>query len=161
MRQTGRRRRHGVVGSGVASGVASAATASAVSGTSRCPFEASTGVSRAVTAVSVAVDFSKNRSISTGNGMTRVLFFSAATSTTVCSSRNCSALGGVGHDGSVLGQLRRCLELAVGGDYPGAAFPLGLGLPGHRAFHAVGQGDVLDLDPLDAQAPRSLGGGRR
>ena len=39
------------------------------------------------------VNLSKNRSSSTGTGMTRVLFFSAATSTTVCSSRSCSAAG--------------------------------------------------------------------
>jgi hypothetical protein len=36
---------------------------------------------------------SKNRSSSTGTGMTSVLFFSAATSTTVCSSRSCNAAG--------------------------------------------------------------------
>ena len=36
---------------------------------------------------------SKNRSSSTGTGMTRVLFFSAATSTTVCSSLSCNAAG--------------------------------------------------------------------
>jgi hypothetical protein len=39
------------------------------------------------------VILSKNRSSSTGTGMTRVLFFSPATSTTVCSSRSCSAAG--------------------------------------------------------------------
>jgi hypothetical protein len=36
---------------------------------------------------------SKKRSSSTRKGMTRVLFFSAATSTTVCSSRSCKAAG--------------------------------------------------------------------
>src|SRR5689334_13852740 len=39
------------------------------------------------------VNLSKNRSSSTGTGMTSVLFFSAATSTTVCSSRSWSAAG--------------------------------------------------------------------
>src|SRR5260370_21231546 len=37
--------------------------------------------------------FSKNLSSSTGMGMTSVLFRSPATSTTVCSSRSCSAAG--------------------------------------------------------------------
>ena len=36
---------------------------------------------------------SKKRSSSTGKGITRVLFFSAATSATVCSSRSCRAAG--------------------------------------------------------------------
>ena len=36
---------------------------------------------------------SKKRSNSTGNGITSVLFFSAATSTTVCSNRSCKAAG--------------------------------------------------------------------
>ena len=35
----------------------------------------------------------EKRSSSTGNGMTSVLFFSAATSTTVCSNRSCNAAG--------------------------------------------------------------------
>ena len=34
-----------------------------------------------------------------------------------------------GHDGGGLGELLGCLVFAVGGDDPGAAFPLGFGLP--------------------------------
>jgi len=51
------------------------------------------GLSRAYRAAPGREVRSKKRSSSTGNGMTRVLFFSAATSTTVCSSRSCSAAG--------------------------------------------------------------------
>ncbi len=40
-----------------------------------------------------SVALSRKRSSSTGNGSTSVEFFSAATSTTVCSSRSCSAAG--------------------------------------------------------------------
>ena len=36
---------------------------------------------------------------------------------------------------------------------PGAAFAFGLGLFGHRALHGVRQGDILDLDRSDLDAP--------
>src|SRR4029077_13138982 len=39
----------------------------------------------------------------------------------------------------------------------GPPLALGLGLPGHGALHALGQVHVLDLHPLDANAPRPLG----
>jgi hypothetical protein len=71
---------------------------------------------------------SKNRSSSTGKGITNVLFFSAATSTTVCSSLSCSAPGGGGHGVGGVGEPGGGLELAVGGDHPGAAFAFGFGL---------------------------------
>jgi hypothetical protein len=38
------------------------------------------------------------------------------------------------------------LKFAFGVDDLGAAFALGFGLLGHRAFHAVGQHDVADFD---------------
>ena len=40
-----------------------------------------------------------------------------------------------------------------------AAFPLGLGLPGHGALHTLGKRDILHLDAFDVYAPRSLSGG--
>src|SRR6266536_4246612 len=43
--------------------------------------------------------------------------------------------------------------LAFGGDDFGTLFPFGLGLAGHRPFHAVGQLDVLELDQGDHHAP--------
>ncbi|MPM95218.1 hypothetical protein SDC9_142371 [bioreactor metagenome] len=52
-----------------------------------------------------------------------------------------------------LAQLGRGLQLAVGVDHLGAAFPLGLGLPRHRALHALGQLDVLDLHDPHLDAP--------
>ena len=48
---------------------------------------------RPCAAGAAGVNLSKNRSSSTGTGMTSVLLRSAATSTTVCSSRSCSAAG--------------------------------------------------------------------
>jgi len=90
--------------------------------------------------------------------MTRVLFFSDATSAMVCSSRSCSAPGVALMAWAGLGELGGGLELAVGVDHPCAAVALGLGLTRHRPAHALGQGHVLDLDPLDADAP--VGGGR-
>ncbi len=104
------------------------------------------------------VNLSKNRSSSTGTGMTRVLFFSAATSTTVCNSRSCSAAGS------------RAITLAAAASrldawyspsavmIRGAALPLRLGLPRHRPLHALRQRHVLDLHPLHPDAPRALGG---
>jgi hypothetical protein len=65
--------------------------AASASATAASPKSASGGESPA--AGPVGVTFSKNRSSSTGTGMTSVLFFSPATSTTVCSSRSCSAAG--------------------------------------------------------------------
>jgi len=72
---TGTARAAGTGGSGIpAAGTASPAAAAGTAGVA--------GAAR-----------SKKRSSSTGTGMTRVLFFSAATSTTVCSSRSWSAAG--------------------------------------------------------------------
>ena len=95
---------------------------------------------------------SRKRSSSTGNGSTSVEFFSAATSTTVSSSRSCSAAG-CRPSPRGLGELLRRLQLAVGGDDAGAPFTLGLGLPRHGALHRLGQRDVLDLDAVDVHAP--------
>ena len=43
--------------------------------------------------------------------------------------------------------------LALGVDDLGALLPLGLGLPGHRPLHAVGQLDVLELDQGHLDTP--------
>ena len=64
-----------------------------------------------------------------------------------------------GHYGGGLCQLLGRLVLAVGRDDPRAALAFGFGLAGHRPFHRFRQGDVLDLDPLDPDAPWFLGGG--
>jgi hypothetical protein len=45
------------------------------------------------------------------------------------------------------------LELALGVDHLRAPLALGLGLPGHRALHALRDLDVLDLDDRDLDAP--------
>src|SRR5690606_30482964 len=50
-------------------------------------------------------------------------------------------------------QLLRRLQLALGGDDPPPTVPLGLRLPGHGPFHRLGQGDVLDLHPVDVDTP--------
>jgi hypothetical protein len=72
--------------------IASAGTSG--TGTSSAPGGASSVPTASGRACPVAGAMrSKKRSSSTGTGMTRVLFFSAATSTTVCSSRSCSAAG--------------------------------------------------------------------
>jgi hypothetical protein len=63
----------------------------AASATSASPKSASDGESLA--SGPAGVIFSKNRSSSTGTGMTSVLLRSEATSTTVCSSRSWSAAG--------------------------------------------------------------------
>jgi hypothetical protein len=55
--------------------------------------------------------------------MTRVLFFSAATSTTVCSSRSCKGGRVGGHDAGGLGEFLGCLVFAVSGEDPGAWLP--------------------------------------
>ena len=65
--------------------------------------------------------------------------------------------GVTGHD---VGRGREALGglvLTVGGDDAGSPLPLGLGLAGHGALHALRQGHVLDLDPLDPDAPGGLG----
>ena len=65
--------------------------------------------------------------------------------------------GVAGHHVGRHGQPLGGLVLAVGGDDPGPALSFRLGLPGHGPLHAVGQRDVLDLHPLDPDAPRALG----
>src|SRR3989338_1677964 len=63
--------------------------------------------------------------------------------------------GGVAaNDVRGVGQLLRRLELALGVDDFGAPLALGLGLPGDRADHLLGQVDVFDLDRRDLHAPR-------
>src|SRR5258708_7305920 len=52
-----------------------------------------------------------------------------------------------------VGLGQRGLEVALGHDDLGAPLALGLGLPGHRALHLGRQGDVLDLDRGDVDAP--------
>ena len=88
-----------------------------------------------------------------GAGNTTVVFFSTPSSASVCKFRSCKASGcaiivsdaspraGCGH------------RFAFGGNNFGALLPLGLGLPGHRAFHAVGQLDILQLDEVHFDAP--------
>src|SRR5580700_6546735 len=79
---------------GMASGPAAAgwpSMAASAAATSASPKSASDAEGPASDPAGVI--FSKNRSSSTGTGMTSVLFFSPATSTTVCSSRSCSAAG--------------------------------------------------------------------
>src|SRR5438067_13156392 len=73
---------------GICSGAPLSISASSVA-TSSLPKSASEAESAAdllSPAAAGGVSLSKNRSSSTGTGMTSVLFFSAATSTTVCSS---------------------------------------------------------------------------
>ena len=72
---------------------------------------------------SAGVDRSRKRSSSTGNGRTRVEFFSAATCTTVSSNRSCSAAGWLAHDLRRLRQLPRRLVLPVRGDDRAPAAP--------------------------------------
>ena len=50
-------------------------------------------------------------------------------------------------------QLAGGERLALGGDDLRALLALGLGLAGHRALHALGQLDVLELDDRDLDAP--------
>ena len=102
---------------------------------------------------------SKKRSSSTGTGMTRVLFFSAATSTTVCRSRSCRAAGSADMMVAACASFLDAWIFAVGRDDPRAALAFGFGLAGHRSFHRFRQGDVLDLDPLHPDTPGFLGGG--
>ena len=47
-------------------------------------------------------------------------------------------------------------RLAFGGDDLGALLSLGLGLLGHRALHAVGQLDVLELDDVTSTPHSSV-----
>ena len=61
--------------------------------------------------------------------MIRVLFFSAATSTTVCSSRQLQCRRVAGHHVGRRGQPLGGLVLTVGGDDPGPPLAFGLGLP--------------------------------
>ena len=75
---------------GTGTGPATGATSSGVAAERSASVSATTGAS---VRGGVPVACSKKRSSSTGKGMTRVLFFSAATSDTVCSSRSCMAPG--------------------------------------------------------------------
>ena len=52
------------------------------------------------------------------------------------------------------GELLGGLELALGVDDLCPALALGLGLPGHRALHRLGNLHILDLDGRDLDAPR-------
>ena len=52
-----------------------------------------------------------------------------------------------------IGKLLRRLELTLGMDDLGATGPLGLGLGGNRADHALIEVDVLDLDVGNLVAP--------
>ncbi len=65
--------------------------------------------------------------------------------------------GGLGHLMGGFGELLGRLEFGVGVDDAGPALAVGLGLAGHGALHRVGQGDVLDLDPVDLHAPADGG----
>ena len=61
---------------------------------------------------------------------------------------------GVGHHRvRRLAQSGRGGGLPLGGDDLGALLPLGLGLPGHRPLHALGELDVLELDQGDQHSP--------
>jgi hypothetical protein len=66
--------------------------------------------------------------------------------------------GVAGHDIRRRSQALGGLVLAIGADDPGAALALGFGLPRHRPLHTLGQRDILDLHPLDPDAPRAPGG---
>ena len=95
-RREGRSRaRHAGPGLGASPTVERDSTSSAAAAC--CPLVDSSGSAVAEGVCAAAAALSKKRSSSTGNGITRVLFFSAATSTTVCSSRSCRAAGVCGH----------------------------------------------------------------
>ena len=104
---------------------------------------------------------SKNRSSSTGTGMTSVLFRSAGHLDHRLEQPELEGGRVAGHHVSRRGQALGRLVLAVGGDDPGAPLPLGLGLARHRPLHALGQRHVLDLDPLDPDSPRAPRWARR
>ena len=83
---------------------------------------------------------------------TTVVFFSTPSSASVCKFRSCKASGCV----IIVSDASPVRAAAI--DSPSAAIilallPLGLGLPGHRAFHAVGQLDILQLDEVHFDAP--------
>ena len=88
-----------------------------------------------------------------GAGKMTVEFLSTAISTSVCRLRSCSASGWAIITSDGVGQLAGGERLALGGDDLGALLALGLGLTGHRALHALGQLDVLELDDRDLHAP--------
>ena len=81
-------RRHGVR----PGGLPRPSMAASAAATSASPKSASDGEAAGLPG-EAGVDLSKNLSSSTGTGMTSVLLRSPATSTTVCSSRSCSAAG--------------------------------------------------------------------
>ena len=87
-----------------------------------------------------------------GDGNITVVFFSTPSSASVCKFRSRRASGapsscpthpkgGRGH------------RFALGGNKFGTLLPLGLGLPGHRTFHTVGQLVILQLDEVHFHAP--------
>jgi hypothetical protein len=99
---------------------------------------------------------SKNRSSSTGTGMTSVLFFSPATSTTVCSSRSCSAAG------SRAITFAAAVHKAYGADRPQYAYPLvgGINYPAGTHQPALRHVTNLGADGLfieGASAPAADG----
>ncbi len=95
---------------------------------------------------------SRNRSGSTGNGRITVEFFSAAISTTVCSSRSCSAVG----LSDIVAAARE--SFCVVCSSPSAVMtrapspPLRIGLPRYRPLNRVRPSDVLDLHAVDVDA---------
>jgi hypothetical protein len=73
-----------------------------------------------------------------GHDPARVLVFSAATSTTVCSSRSCKAAGSAAMTVAAWASFLDAWYSPSAEIYPGAALPFGFGLPRHRAFHRLG-----------------------
>ena len=127
------------------------------------PLGSAAGSAGVVAAVSWGPDgcgvaLSKNRSSSTGKGSTRVEFFSAATSTTVCQQPQLQRRRVLGHH-----LVRPCASFSDACNSPSAVMTRARrsrsasAWRDDRALHRLRQGHVLDLDPVDVDAPADGG----
>ena len=78
-------------------------------------------------------------------------FFSTPSSASVCKFRSRKGRAARHHRARRIPKGGRGHRFALGGNKFGTLAPLGLGLPGHRAFHTVGQLVILQLDEVHFQ----------
>jgi len=88
-----------------------------------------------------------------GDGRTTVVFLSTPISTRLCRLRSWSAIGCVIIVSEASPSAAAAID-SLGVDDLCALLPLGLGLAGHGALHAVGQLNVLEFDEGHLNRPR-------